>query len=143
MLWSVTRSVPALIRSRDADMQAYQIGIFAEPIYKTGVGFRSTRTAHQQDWPELIKNDLPPEILPRFTQEQSDMIKGSADFFPIDVSGCDASMADLVRVTETAMCRSFPAESRLVWPTLPTLFGPLATRSSESCGFLITSRADT
>ncbi|ORY32853.1 glycoside hydrolase superfamily [Naematelia encephala] len=52
--------------------QAYQIGIFAEPIYNTG------------DWPDLIKHDLPPEILPRFNQSQKDLIKGSADFFAID-----------------------------------------------------------
>nr|XP_019003140.1 uncharacterized protein I203_04177 [Kwoniella mangroviensis CBS 8507]OCF66601.1 hypothetical protein I203_04177 [Kwoniella mangroviensis CBS 8507] len=51
---------------------AYQIGIFAEPIYNTG------------DWPELIKDDLPPEILPRFTDEQKALIKGTADFFAID-----------------------------------------------------------
>ncbi|RSH88885.1 hypothetical protein EHS25_002547 [Saitozyma podzolica] len=50
----------------------YQIGIFAEPIYNTG------------DWPELIKNDLSPEILPRFNQSQIDYIRGTADFFAID-----------------------------------------------------------
>ncbi|WVQ99492.1 hypothetical protein IAU59_006627 [Kwoniella sp. CBS 9459] len=52
--------------------EAYQIGIFAEPIYNSG------------DWPQLIKDDLPPEILPRFTDEQKAMIKGTADFFAID-----------------------------------------------------------
>ncbi|WVW84118.1 hypothetical protein I302_106147 [Kwoniella bestiolae CBS 10118] len=51
---------------------AYQIGIFAEPIYNTG------------DWPQLIKDDLPPEILPRFSDEQKALIKGTADFFAID-----------------------------------------------------------
>ncbi|WWC61993.1 uncharacterized protein I303_104580 [Kwoniella dejecticola CBS 10117] len=51
---------------------AYQIGIFAEPIYNTG------------DWPQILKDDLPPEILPRFTEEQQAMIKGTADFFAID-----------------------------------------------------------
>ncbi|OCF32930.1 hypothetical protein I316_05267 [Kwoniella heveanensis BCC8398] len=52
--------------------EAYQIGIFAEPIYNSG------------DWPQIIKDDLPPEILPRFTDEQKELIKGTADFFAID-----------------------------------------------------------
>ncbi|WWD17113.1 hypothetical protein CI109_101550 [Kwoniella shandongensis] len=51
---------------------AYQIGVFAEPIYVSG------------DWPEILKNDLPPEILPRFSDEQKELIKGTADFFAID-----------------------------------------------------------
>lgn len=70
-----------------ADHQAYQIGIFAEPIYNTGVSVLGMLIiqADAQDWPELIKNDLPPEILPRFTQDEIDMIKCSADFFAIDV----------------------------------------------------------
>ena len=40
--------------------QAYQIGIFAEPIYNAG------------DWPELIKSDLPASILPRFNASMTE-----------------------------------------------------------------------
>jgi hypothetical protein len=43
------------------------------------------RDVRSQDWPELIKNDLSPEILPRFNQSQIDYIRGTADFFAIDV----------------------------------------------------------
>ena len=33
-----------------------------------------------------MKNDLSPDILPRFTDDEIEMIKCSADFFAIDVS---------------------------------------------------------
>ncbi|THU93327.1 glycoside hydrolase [Dendrothele bispora CBS 962.96] len=51
---------------------AFQIGVFADPIYTTG------------DWPTILKDTLPPEYLPRFTEEEKREILGSADFFAID-----------------------------------------------------------
>lgn len=67
---------------------AFQIGIFADPIYTTG------------DWPTLMTDILPPSILPRLTEEEkADILgecdpplddsltedtTGSADFFAID-----------------------------------------------------------
>lgn len=37
---------------------AFQIGIFSDPVYKTG------------DWPKPMTDILPPSILPRFTAEE-------------------------------------------------------------------------
>ncbi|KAK7436716.1 hypothetical protein VKT23_018970 [Stygiomarasmius scandens] len=51
---------------------AFQIGAFADPIYTTG------------DWPTILTDTLPPEYLPRFTEEEKRDILGSADFFAID-----------------------------------------------------------
>jgi len=70
---------------------AFQIGAFADPIYTTG------------DWPTILTDTLPPEYLPRFTEEEKRDIlgmnyflsicvwynalclkPGSADFFAID-----------------------------------------------------------
>jgi hypothetical protein len=39
-----------------------------------------------QDWPELVKAELPPDLLPRFSADEVELIKGTADFFAIDVS---------------------------------------------------------
>ncbi|THU85114.1 glycoside hydrolase [Dendrothele bispora CBS 962.96] len=51
---------------------AFQIGIFSDPVYTTG------------DWPQIMKDTLSPEILPRFTEEEKADILGTADFFAID-----------------------------------------------------------
>ncbi|KAF9500246.1 glycoside hydrolase [Pleurotus eryngii] len=51
---------------------AFGIGIFSDPVYTTG------------DWPEVLKEILPPSILPRFTKKEQEDILGSADFFAID-----------------------------------------------------------
>ncbi|KAF5340463.1 hypothetical protein D9758_013571 [Tetrapyrgos nigripes] len=51
---------------------AFQIGIFSDPVYKTG------------DWPKIMKDILSPEWLPRFTEEEKAEIRGTADFFAID-----------------------------------------------------------
>ncbi|OCH87182.1 glycoside hydrolase family 1 protein [Obba rivulosa] len=52
---------------------AFYIGTFSEPVYGSG------------DWPQLLKETLPPSVLPRFTEEEKAEIKGSADFFAIDL----------------------------------------------------------
>ncbi|KXN92057.1 Beta-glucosidase 1A [Leucoagaricus sp. SymC.cos] len=51
---------------------AFRIGAFSDPVYKTG------------DWPKIMTDTLPPEILPRFTEEEKKDLLGSADFFAID-----------------------------------------------------------
>ncbi|KAE9384030.1 hypothetical protein BT96DRAFT_1027005 [Gymnopus androsaceus JB14] len=45
---------------------AFQIGIFSDPVYTTG------------DWPQIVEDTLPPDFLPRFTEEeQKDLLSGS------------------------------------------------------------------
>ncbi|KAF7313927.1 Glycoside hydrolase family 1 protein [Mycena chlorophos] len=51
---------------------AFRIGVFADPLYTTG------------DWPTIMTDTLPPEYLPRFTEEEKKDNLGSADFFAID-----------------------------------------------------------
>ncbi|KAJ4475646.1 glycoside hydrolase superfamily [Lentinula aciculospora] len=51
---------------------AFGIGIFADPVYTTG------------DWPQILKDTLPADYLPRFTEEESKEILGTADFFAMD-----------------------------------------------------------
>lgn len=68
---------------------AFQLGVFSDPIYGTG------------DWPEIMKDTLPPSYLPRFTPEEiaenkgtlcssvynypnSLSFAGTADFYAID-----------------------------------------------------------
>ena len=52
--------------------EIFSVGMYATPIYKTG------------DWPELMKTDLPVDILPPFNDSEVEMIKCTADFFAID-----------------------------------------------------------
>ncbi|KAL0061819.1 hypothetical protein AAF712_011337 [Marasmius tenuissimus] len=51
---------------------AFHIGLYAEPVYGNG------------DWPKIITDTLPPSFLPRLTDEDKELIQGSADFFAID-----------------------------------------------------------
>ncbi|KAF7303850.1 Glycoside hydrolase family 1 protein [Mycena indigotica] len=51
---------------------AFRIGAFADPLYTTG------------DWPKIMTDTLPPEYLPRFTEQEKKDNLGSADFFAID-----------------------------------------------------------
>lgn len=43
---------------------AFQIGVFADPIFVTG------------DWPQILKDTLPPDYLPRLTEEEKKDIQG-------------------------------------------------------------------
>lgn len=54
----------ALSRSMD-----FYLGIFAEPIFKTG------------QYPELVRQEVPHKFLPELSLEDQHRIKGSADFF--------------------------------------------------------------
>ncbi|KAI4528382.1 glycoside hydrolase [Schizophyllum commune Loenen D] len=51
---------------------AFQIGLYSDPIYTTG------------DWPQILKDTLSEEYLPRFTEEEKADLLGSADFYAID-----------------------------------------------------------
>ena len=86
-----------------------------------------------------MKNDLSPDILPRFTDDEIAMIKCTADFFPIDVSlqthpsGDGSRVLRLThRATGTVMSRLYRAVSKLASRTSATRFGLLATKSSET-----------
>ncbi|KAG7440794.1 glycoside hydrolase [Guyanagaster necrorhizus] len=67
--WRSNSSEDALAVERHA---AFQIGIFSNPVYTTG------------DWPDIVKDTLPAEYLPRFTDQEKSDILGSADFYAID-----------------------------------------------------------
>jgi beta-glucosidase len=43
---------------------AFGIGLFSDPVYVSG------------DWPDLVKETLPPSFLPRFTQQEKNDLKG-------------------------------------------------------------------
>jgi len=51
---------------------AFRMGVFSDPVYTTG------------DWPKIMTDILPPEILPRFTEAEKKDLLGSADFFATD-----------------------------------------------------------
>ncbi len=67
--WRSNSTEDALAVERHA---AFQLGLFANPIYTTG------------DWPDIVKQTLSAEYLPRFTDEEKSDLLGSADFFAID-----------------------------------------------------------
>ncbi|KAL5523033.1 hypothetical protein ACEPAF_1300 [Sanghuangporus sanghuang] len=52
---------------------AFWLGMYSDPVYGSG------------DWPDIMKETLNETMLPRFTDEQKEEIKGSADFFAIDL----------------------------------------------------------
>ncbi|KAL5522617.1 hypothetical protein ACEPAG_8634 [Sanghuangporus baumii] len=52
---------------------AFWLGMYSEPVYGSG------------DWPDIMKETLNETMLPRFTEEQKEEIKGSADFFAVDL----------------------------------------------------------
>ncbi|KAK0186406.1 glycoside hydrolase superfamily [Armillaria mellea] len=51
---------------------AFDLGLFSNPIYTTG------------DWPDIAKDTLSAEYLPRFTDEEKKDLLGSADLYAID-----------------------------------------------------------
>ncbi|KAK0436821.1 glycoside hydrolase superfamily [Desarmillaria tabescens] len=67
--WRSNSTEDALAVERKA---AFDIGLFANPVYTTG------------DWPDIVKDTLPADYLPRFTDEEKTDLLGSADFFAID-----------------------------------------------------------
>ncbi|KAF7303811.1 Glycoside hydrolase family 1 protein [Mycena indigotica] len=67
--WRSNSTDDALAVERHA---AFRIGVFADPLYKTG------------DWPKIMTDTLPPEYLPRFTEQEKKDNLASADFFAID-----------------------------------------------------------
>ncbi|PWN48553.1 glycoside hydrolase [Violaceomyces palustris] len=55
-----------------ARAEAFNVGIWAEPIFGSG------------DWPKIIKEAVPSDLLISFTAKDKELIKGSADFFALD-----------------------------------------------------------
>ncbi|KAK0216802.1 glycoside hydrolase superfamily [Armillaria fumosa] len=88
--WRSNSTEDALAVERHA---AFEIGLFSNPVHTTG------------DWPDIVKDTLPAEYLPRFTDQEKIDILGSADFFAIDTyfslwvkapdTGIDACVANL------------------------------------------------
>ncbi|KAL5499105.1 hypothetical protein ACEPAH_1623 [Sanghuangporus vaninii] len=52
---------------------AFYVGMYSYPVYGSG------------DWPDIMKETLNETMLPRFTDEEKEEIKGSADFFAVDL----------------------------------------------------------
>ncbi|KAK7687319.1 hypothetical protein QCA50_009825 [Cerrena zonata] len=50
----------------------FYLGLFSQPIHVDG------------NYPQSIEDSFPPSVLRRFTDEEKDIIKGSADFYAID-----------------------------------------------------------
>ncbi|KAJ7779243.1 glycoside hydrolase family 1 protein, partial [Mycena metata] len=67
--WRSNTTDDALSVERHA---AFRIGVFSDPVYTTG------------DWPTIMTDTLPPDYLPRFTEQEKKDNLGSADFFAID-----------------------------------------------------------
>ncbi len=78
-LWPQDWSEPRTADARDADAVARQLaftlGWFAEPVYLTG------------DYPAIMRSRVG-ERLPTFTAEESEMIRGSSDFFGLNWYVC-------------------------------------------------------
>jgi beta-glucosidase len=70
--WRSNTSDDALAVERHV---AFRIGVFSDPLYTTG------------DWPKIMTDTLPPDYLPRFTeQEKKDnlgMSRVELRFYPI------------------------------------------------------------
>ena len=47
---------------------AFRIGAFSDPVYTTG------------DWPQIMKDTLPPSYLPRFTEAEKKDLLGLSNF---------------------------------------------------------------
>ncbi|KAK0234944.1 glycoside hydrolase superfamily [Armillaria nabsnona] len=120
--WRSNSTEDALAVERHA---AFQIGLFANPVYTTG------------DWPDILKDTLPAEYLPRFTdQEKSDLL-GSADFFAIDAyrslwakapdEGIDACVANPSHLLWPVCNEPAYFDSDYGWPAGPAET-PLAIR---------------
>jgi len=67
--WRTNTSDDARAVERHA---AFRLGVFSDPLYTTG------------DWPKIMTDTLPPEFLPRFTEQEKKDNLGSADFYAID-----------------------------------------------------------
>ncbi|KAF8656651.1 hypothetical protein AX16_002456 [Volvariella volvacea WC 439] len=82
---------------------AFQIGMFSDPIYTTG------------DWPQILKDTLPPSYLPRFTEQEKKDILGTADFYAID-----AYRTQWVRAPPDGLKACVRNPSHPLWPTCNT-----------------------
>ncbi|CBQ73807.1 related to beta-glucosidase [Sporisorium reilianum SRZ2] len=49
------------------------LGLWSDPVYSTG------------DWPEILTNTIPADVLPRLNESEKQIIKGAADFYAIDL----------------------------------------------------------
>ena len=66
MPWRANNSDDALAVERGA---AFGIGAFSTPVYVSG------------DWPDLMRETLPPSFLPRFTEQEKKDLKGESNSY--------------------------------------------------------------
>ncbi|KAL5480917.1 hypothetical protein ACEPAI_9858 [Sanghuangporus weigelae] len=79
---------------------AFHIGLVSEPVYVSG------------DWSDLVKETLNETMLPRFTDEEKNEIRGSADFFAID-----AYQSAFIAAPENGIASCVANSSDPNWPT--------------------------
>ncbi|KAK0440253.1 glycoside hydrolase superfamily [Armillaria borealis] len=124
--WRSNSTEDALAVERHA---AFQIGLFSNPVYTTG------------DWPDIVKETLPTEYLPRFTEQEKKDLLGSADFFAITsyrslwvkapVEGIDACVANPSHPLWPVCNEPVYFDSDYGWPAGPA-FDPVATSSQAT-----------
>ncbi|KAK0475774.1 glycoside hydrolase superfamily [Armillaria novae-zelandiae] len=130
--WRSNSTEDALAVERHA---AFEIGLFSNPVHTTG------------DWPDIVKDTLPAEYLPRFTDQEKIDILGSADFFSIDSyfslwvkapdTGIDACVANLSHPLWPVCNEPTYFDSDYGWPsgpvgdpvTIPLQAAPVAIRA--------------
>jgi beta-glucosidase/6-phospho-beta-glucosidase/beta-galactosidase len=106
---------PATDSSADAEAAAryldFQVGLYAEPVFLTG------------DYPASVRARVP--SLPKFTQAQSDALKGSADYFALN-----HYTSRWVRDTPRGDPAGAPADAQ----ALTELYGKVRKRTGGSFG---------
>ncbi|KAK0451435.1 glycoside hydrolase superfamily [Desarmillaria tabescens] len=94
--WRSNITEDALAVERHA---AVGIGLFSNPVHTTG------------DWPDVVKDTLLAEYLPRFTDEEKMDLLGSADFFAID-----AYRSSWVKAPDEGVDACMTNTSHPLWP---------------------------
>ncbi|KAK0186404.1 glycoside hydrolase superfamily [Armillaria mellea] len=124
--WRSNSTEDALAVERHA---AFQIGLFSNPVYTTG------------DWPDIVKDTLPAEYLPRFTEQEKKDLLSSADSFAITSyrslwvkapdEGIDACVANSSHSLWPVCNQPVYFDSDYGWPAGPA-FDPVATSSQAT-----------
>ncbi|EJC97653.1 glycoside hydrolase family 1 protein [Fomitiporia mediterranea MF3/22] len=124
MPWRTNSTEDAEAVERNA---AFYIGMFAEPVYGSG------------DWPKIMTDTLNETILPRFTEEEKNEIKGSADVFTIA-----PYRSPLIAAPEDGIAACASNSSHPNWPTcnIPVFYDsatgwPLGYAADAKAGWLM------
>ncbi|PWZ03736.1 glycoside hydrolase [Testicularia cyperi] len=108
-----------------ARAEAFNVGIYAEPIYGSG------------DWPEIVKQAVPAWMLPNITAEDTALIRGSADYFALD--GYDVRITKALDEGEYARCKANSSDTN--WPVCADT-SRLAYSQSFKNGWTLGQQAD-